>query len=128
MKRIMIGLMLSSVLATTAWAGTKAVSWVVINTTSRSVYGGLGTARSSTDPYQRMGCYVRGIAPGYMDVTCFAADSTNRYATCYSTDRALVAAATSMPNDAYLSFAWDANGVCTSILSLSSSNYEPKKQ
>ncbi|NOK17292.1 hypothetical protein [Corallococcus carmarthensis] len=109
-----------------AYAGSKAQFFVTINTTARTAYGAMGTARNSTDAIQNIYCRTFADATSGESVRCFANNSASVYVSCYSSSPALVRSVQSANDSAYIYFAWDASGVCQAIDVLKGSHLEPK--
>lgn len=115
-------------LATAAVAGTRYGSVVIVDTTLRYAYGAMGSARSSLDANQYLGCqvYVPTGATAAR-VTCFARNAAGTPGSCTSTNPAAVAAAQSINPDSYVWFQWDTSGNCT-YLNVRACSYDAPKQ
>ncbi|MBZ4377396.1 hypothetical protein [Corallococcus sp. AS-1-6] len=109
-----------------AYAGSKAQFFVSINSTARTAYGAMGTARNSADTTQNIYCRTFSDVTAGESVRCFANNSAGVYVSCYSSAPALVRSVQSANDSAYLYFAWDAAGVCQTIDVLKGSHLEPK--
>ncbi len=122
-----VGIVGTLLAGTAAWAGVKTIYNVGINTSTRAAYGSMGTARSSADSNQYIGCAVLGYSTGSSSVICQAQDASGVAAYCTSTNPAIVTAATSQSGDAYLYFNYDASGTCTYLYVSNVSNYAPRE-
>ncbi|NOK09105.1 hypothetical protein [Corallococcus exercitus] len=109
-----------------AYAGSKTAFFVTINTTARTAYGAMGTARNSTDAIQNIYCRTFADATSGESVRCFANSAAGVYVSCYSYSPALIRSAQAASDSAYLYFAWDASGVCQTLDVLKGSHLEPK--
>ena len=113
-----------------ALAGGKNFDPVWINTSIRSAGGGLGDARNSSDSAQAIGCTVQGYSganSAYSVVVCYAQDVKRTMVSCYSSDATLRQTAAAINGDSYVTFNWDANGLCTMIQTSNESTYSPKQ-
>lgn len=114
-------------------AGRKTSAPVVVNTNTRTASGSQGTARSSSDSQQRIGCSFALIpaAPGSSDpaqrqFSCFAATSTGLFVMCFFPETATNGDFLSvLAEDSFIRFTWDASGTCTSLRVENASYYEP---
>lgn len=109
-----------------AYAGSKTQFFVTINSTTRTAYGAMGTARNSTDSVQNIYCRTFADTTSGESVRCFANNAAGVYVSCYSSSPALIRSVQSANDSAYLYFAWDAAGVCQTIDVLKGSHLEPK--
>lgn len=123
-KLAAIAFLVSAVAAATA--GARYSPAVSVNTSSRSAYGSLGTARNSADAYQYIGCYT-AVSSSSRFVECYATMSNSVWAYCYSSDPTFFEQARSINSDSYLYFTWDANGVCNYLQVANDSTFEPKR-
>ena len=116
-----------------ALAGRRTPAPVVVNTATRTASGSQGTARSSSDSQQRIGCSFALIpaAPGSSDpaqrqFSCFAATSTGLFVMCFFPETATNGDFLSvLAEDSFIRFTWDASGTCTSLRVENASYYEP---
>jgi hypothetical protein len=97
------------------FAGVKYSYPVTINTTTRTVTGSLGTARSSSDAFQFIGCTVYASSTGFQQMQCGAMDSKAKQAICYSMDPAFIAMVGAIGPASYIYFTYDANANCTAV-------------
>ena len=109
-----------------AYAGSKTQFFVTINSTARTAYGAMGTARNSADTVQNIYCRTFADAALGESVRCFANNAAGASVSCYSSSPALIRSVQSTNDSAYLYFAWDASGVCQTIDVLKGSHLEPK--
>ncbi|WP_224370650.1 hypothetical protein [Hyalangium versicolor] len=116
-----------------AWAGSKSRTNVsiVFSGSGGSAQGLMGTARSSTDTYQFLGCAASvGGTPGTGTssawMTCSARNSSNVTVSCTSGNPAFIEALHSLNSDSYISFSWDGAGTCTALTVGTYSQYETK--
>jgi len=122
-----------SIHADDAAAGQRTSSPVVVNTTSRYMYGNLGTARNSVDTTQYLSCQVTTYttAPGvsFTQLGCQAQDATGHVAACYlpNPTPGYLEAMAAIDSDSALFVTWDASGVCNQLQVQSTSTAEPKK-
>lgn len=93
-----------------AQAGYKYLIPVYINDASRYAHGSLDGALRSADGVQYIGCN-RSTS----NVYCFAMNDAGLSRACSSTDPNMIAVVRAMSNKAYLYFAWDTAGNCTSL-------------
>ena len=109
-------------LATTARAGFKYSSFsVVVDQNARYAFGSLGATRNNAGTQEWIGCSYYGTSAG-----CAAWAVNGGYAACWTSDPALAAVAARLGGDGGVSFGWDSNGNCTSIVTSSYSYYDPK--
>jgi hypothetical protein len=105
---------MTTLVGTTAWAGYRWGSEVVIDAAARSAKGTMGTVRSSADSVQSIGCAVRASTGGSTaTVNCYATDSAGHDVQCNVTAPNFVQAASAITSDSTLWFKWDAAGTCT---------------
>jgi hypothetical protein len=105
---------MTTLVGTTAWAGYRWGSPVIIDTAARSAQGTMGTVRSSADNVQSIGCAVRASTGGpSAAVYCYATDSAGTDVQCYVAAPIFVEAASAITSNSHLSFKWNAAGVCT---------------
>ncbi|MGE6756774.1 hypothetical protein ACQKGO_02075 [Corallococcus interemptor] len=109
-----------------AYAGAKSSFNVVVNTSIRYAEGAQGTARNSADAVQRIYCRTNADSAGNESVRCYAVNSANVTATCFSTLPAHVRSAQSAGDASFIYFTWDASGICRSLDVLKGSHLEPK--
>ncbi|RKH85088.1 hypothetical protein D7Y21_23540 [Corallococcus sp. AB045] len=109
-----------------AYAGSKTQFFVTINTTARTAYGAMGTARNSADTVQNIYCRTFADTTSGESVRCFANNTASGNVSCYSSSPALVRSVQSANDSAYIYFSWDAAGVCQTIDVLKGSHLEPK--
>ena len=119
-----MGVALVTLLGTVAGAGMKISSPVVVS--SGNATGAMGSARNSGDAVQYIGCTISGYAGTAPSVTCFAQDLTS-YGACSTSDANIVAAASAIADDSYISFSWDGWGACTSLQVTKASHGAPKQ-
>jgi hypothetical protein len=108
-------------------AGEKLSYPVTIDLSTRTAYGDLSTARSGSiyDTKSKLQCTVNSEN----SVGCQAVTSSGATASCqkYQAPQSMVNAVMNLQSDGYVAFTWDANGVCTYILSETSSHWAPRK-
>lgn len=109
-----------------AYAGSRTQFFVNINTTTRTAFGAMGTARNSADAVQNIYCRTFADVSIGESVRCFATNSTGVTASCYSFSPVLVRSIQSASDTSYIYFAWDAAGICQTIDVLKGSHLEPK--
>ncbi|MDC0712880.1 hypothetical protein POL68_30745 [Stigmatella sp. ncwal1] len=129
MKNVVKGLGLGVVLlaGTGALAGAKYARPVYVSSSSGAgyAYGSLGTARSSTDVNQYIGCTTSTGSSGEQVMNCFARSAGGISASCTSSVSALVNAAHSVTADSYIDFRWDGTGACTQLTVTHASYMQP---
>ena len=110
-------------MATTAVAGYKTYYLVIVQLSGSSPYasGDLGYVRNSSDPSQYISCYSAATYG-----LCSAANSVGDYASCSSTDPAMLAVIRSLNGDSWLRFSWNPDGTCSDIRVRESSMSAPK--
>lgn len=110
-----------------AHAGSKVNFYVTIDSVGRTAYGAQGSARNTADTVQRIYCRTFASTGGE-SVSCFATNNASPavYVSCSTTNLTLVRSAQSVSDDAYIYFAWNANGQCTAIDVLKGSHLPPK--
>jgi len=107
-------------------AGLRVSYPVTVNTTSRTAYGALGTARNSSDNLQRIGCYVfRFSNDGY--AWCDATNSAGTSVACTTNQPGHLIAIESVKGDSFLYFTWQLDGDCNWFRVGQDSRYEPKQ-
>jgi len=90
-------------------AGRKITNTVGINPTTGTAWGSLGSARSSADATQYIGCYTMlSTATSYAG--CVAVDAAGAYRSCYTYDANLIGAIRTLTPDAYIEFGWETTG------------------
>jgi hypothetical protein len=92
--------------------------------------GSMGSARSSADSNQYIGCQVstNNVSSGAVTVQCFARNAAGTYLSCVTTDPNYVNAAQAIDGDSYIRFNTESSGSnCTYLLVLDSSYYAPKQ-
>jgi hypothetical protein len=104
---------MTTLVGTTAFAGYRWGSEVVIDAAARSAKGTMGTVRSSADSVQSIGCAVRTSGGSTASVNCYATDSAGHDVTCNVTALNFVQAASAITSNSHLWFKWDAAGTCT---------------
>lgn len=114
-----------AVTSASALAGFKTNANVTVDTSNRFASGALGSARSSGDSVQYIGCSVTD-AVGQAYVTCTARNSAGTVASCSSTDYGKVTVASAINSDSFVFFRYDTSGVCT-YLSVSTYSHYPTK-
>ncbi|MCU0686128.1 MAG: hypothetical protein MUF34_28425 [Polyangiaceae bacterium] len=112
--------LVSAAFSATAWAGYRYPVEVQIDAANRTAKGALGSARGSADNNQAIGCRITVNAGSNPAVFCEATDAAGNSASCSSTDKGIVTAATSIRDSSIVGFAWNPSGLC---LSLSIENY-----
>jgi len=118
-----------------AHAGRKTPANVVINTTTRTASGSLGSTRNTTDNVQYIAC--QGTLYPNLDPTsgsyssrsyfCYARTTAGASASCTiatSTDP-LVDIQPTLAEDSFVEFKWNASGYCTSLRVENYSYYAP---
>jgi len=127
LKNVLFGLAISATLAGTAVAGSRWGQDVGIyrGGAFNQAYGMLGTAYNSADSRQTIGCAVvqNESAQG---ASCYAQTAGGDYASCYTSNPAMITAARSIFSDSYLTFSFNSEGTCTSIR-LENYSYNAKK-
>ena len=123
MKKMLTAALLVAAFAGQALAGYKSTNPVVVNTTTKTAYGSMGSARASADTTQFIGCELVGGPGGPTTVNCGARNSAFQVVYCSSTDPAVVAMAYGLTANSYLYFRADANGRC-SYLNIDNASYE----
>jgi len=119
---------LATALVGTAHAGRRTAAPVVVNSTSRSASGSVGSARNSSDSIQWIGCQTSTSLTSHF-ITCSAADSTGRSASCSMTgdeNNFVLLGLSAMTESSMITFTWDTVGNCTSVLISTYSDYVPK--
>ena len=111
----------------TAEAGFKSTYGVNVDTTGRTAYGDVMSARSSPDTTGYIGCSVLGFSSGSGQVTCSATTSTGVNAYCYSITPTIIAAAASGGTSSYYYFQWDTSSQCTYLYVSNASMFGPKQ-
>jgi len=124
-KSKVMGLLLGGaiVLSTAAAsAGWKGNAWpnAVCNSLGCWGSGSFGTTRATSNNSDEMLCYQ---SPTYADCTVYAGGVT---ASCGTTDPNMIAVIRSLNSDAYIYFASDTTGKCTTISTYNDSGYVPK--
>jgi hypothetical protein len=109
----------------TARAGLSLYSPVIINVLGATASGALGSARNEPDPTEYINCTLIGTTTG-LTASCQARDAFLGVATCSSTNANIIGALQKVPQDAFVSFSWDAFLNCTSVLVRTGSRQEPK--
>jgi len=116
------------VLATsvTVEAGQRTDAFVVVSTTSRVASGSMGSARQSSGTVQSIGCSV--VYPPNLPQwgSCVATNSAGTSATCAFSGNEYWHLLSTLGDDAYITFKWDASGNCTSLEIRNYSYYMPK--
>jgi len=122
-----IGLLITT--AGTALAGMKGSFTVSVNTSTMTATGSMGSARNSSDGQQYIGCQVSASSSSSSaTVSCFASDSTGKYAGCTSSTPAFVQAAQAIAADSWISFTYNSSSICTSLKVAAASYFPPKNQ
>lgn len=103
-------------LGPSARAGERRNSEVSIDDQSRQASGARGSARASTDCLQYIGCQVRGNHDGTATVGCVARNANGFQMACESTVPSIVNTALSISDSSHISFIYDGNGNCRSLL------------
>jgi hypothetical protein len=89
----------------------------------------MGTARFSTKPLEFIGCTAGAVALGDADhiawAQCSARTGEGVMRTCYTEHAGLVEAVHSITVYSYVSFAWNADGLCERIQTHTKSLYIP---
>ncbi len=112
-----------ALLAGAAWAGKVTTSQVVVDSVNQSAWGAVRSARSSADNFQFMRCFT-DYTPGVgTSMGCQAQNATGQQGACYSADPEFVALARSVNDTSYVIFFWDANGYCTRMRLMHSSEF-----
>jgi hypothetical protein len=96
--------------ATQAVAGARYGGDVTVQATYRYAFGGMGSARGSSDTTQYIGCYVQPTI-----AVCHAMSAGGTFAMCSTTDPNKMALARALDSGSWLFLDWDANGTCTNI-------------
>ncbi len=135
MKKILVvlGLALAGVVGFTSvsFAGAKLTFPVTMGSSGsyRWAFGAMGSARSTADNYQYIGCTVHGSTTSPQSVQCGASLGSGTYLYCTSTDPTLVSTALSIGDDSYLYFVVrnpDTEAACTGLSVGHVSYYEPR--
>jgi len=87
--------------------------------------GAIGSVRASADSTQYIGCINEGYTSGTQYILCYARSSAGTYGSCTSSDPRLISAVTSITDNAFLEFSWDASGSCTFLEVAATSYYPP---
>ncbi|NVJ21308.1 MULTISPECIES: hypothetical protein [Myxococcus] len=122
-----VGIAISALIGTVAWAGAKNTNTVLVNTVARTASGSLGDARNTADTQQFIGCGITTYVGSAPTVACFAMDTSSNYVGCSSTNADLLATAQSINGDSYITFTWDAFSGCTSLSVTNASLGAPKQ-
>jgi hypothetical protein len=109
-----------------AWGGAKLTYNVSISTSSQTASGAIGTVRNSADTSQYIGCYTGTNTSGSWGY-CAAHNTGTTYASCQTTNGAMINTMRSLTDGSYVWFAWDDSGECTQIQAHHYSFYEPKQ-
>lgn len=123
----LVGIAVTALIGTAAWAGAKSTNTVLVNTGARSASGSLGDARNSADTQQFIGCSITTYVGSAPSLGCFAMDTSSNYVGCSSTNADLVATARSINGDSYITFTWDTFSACTSLHVTNASHGAPKQ-
>ena len=110
---------------TAALAGTKAISEVSINTTSKYAQGSLGSARNSADSNQYIGCSVTNDY-----VYCSARNAAGTWVHCDVYSSAMALTARGIGSSGHIQFSWlggSTSGDCNSLTLTHHSMYAPKE-
>ncbi|WP_163991071.1 hypothetical protein [Pyxidicoccus caerfyrddinensis] len=105
-----------------AQAGTKCSTTATVDATNRWARGALGSVRNSAEATSLIYCIT--YSWGY--AFCSARDAANVTGSCGTSDPAYINVLNSMTDDAYVYFAWDAAGTCTTMVVESMSCLDPK--
>src|SRR6187455_1682452 len=111
----------------TAWAGWRYSQDVVVDTLGMSAYGQIGRARNSTDSVQYLYCMTQAYAGSSTPQLLCGARSLSAVQWCSTREPALVAAATGINGDSWVSFTWNTSGQCTSLTVTNGSQHEAKE-
>lgn len=115
--------------AVTVEAGQRKDAFVVINSSTRTASGSMGSARQSPGSVQSIGCSV--VYPPHSPQwgTCVATNSAGTTATCAfsSNGTGVWDLLSALGDDAYITFKWNAAGACTSLEIQNYSYYMPKQ-
>lgn len=112
-------------LSSTAWAGDKGTSPVVINPTARTLEGSFGGARNSSDFRQSLDVGFM-VGNGYYYAFIFAFDANGTMGTCTTTDRDMIEILKAASPDSYIKASYDIRGTCLDIEMRKTSYLEPK--
>ena len=125
MKKLIVALPVL-LAAPAVFAGLKLSIPVTVNTSSGSASGAQGSARSSSDSRQFIGCQTYNGASTTVGI-CEASDAVGTVASCYFLDDRLGHVAQSINGDSYISFSWNVStGVCLTLRVNNGSGYAPK--
>jgi hypothetical protein len=112
-------------MSSTAWAGWKYGSQVVINTTGQVVGGSFGGARNSTDANQYIDIGIQ--AGAFTMAYVYAADASGNQFYCAMFDPDLIALVSTVTSESYIQVSYDNAGHCTNFEVRTSSPLEPKQ-
>lgn len=116
---------LGLLLAASAFAGVRYDSPVAIYPSSKWAGGSLGSTRNSADGISALHCSVQtGTSSSYG--WCWARDAAGTYATCSTSNPALLDTMKGLKGDSYVVFYWDDSGACTSVYTYNGSQPPPK--
>jgi len=114
--------------ASAAWAGFKSTEVVYVSTTPRSqfAWGSLGSARSSSDSVQYIGCRAWSGWSG-SHAYCFARDASGRAVSCFLVTESQYRLFPSLNGDSELFFSVGPEGECSDFEVTNASDFEPKQ-
>ncbi|RKH57233.1 hypothetical protein [Corallococcus llansteffanensis] len=112
--------------APVVYAGSKTTFNLIINTTSRYAEGSMGSTRNTADAVQRIYCRSDADATGAETMRCFATNLAGVTVTCNSSSPVLIRSLQAAGDESYVSFSWDASGICQSFDVLKGSHLAPK--
>jgi hypothetical protein len=99
---------------------------------SGNAAGNMATARFSKNEVEFVGCGVRRIEDGAGGLTvfafCQAADAANVQGFCTTENPALIQSIGDIDDYSFITFSWNAAGVCRSIGTSTQSFYIPSKK
>jgi hypothetical protein len=126
----MLGISVASA-AGVAYAGARTQRFVYVNPTGRYASASPGDARSASDGYQSINCYVYQSGSGQESTGggCIAVNSSGTGVSCYFPSAAMpgfLKVLATVSSDAWIYFAWDTNGACTYLDVENGSMYMPK--
>lgn len=100
---------------------------VVIDDRSMTASGSLGTARNSSNTYERIGCSVDSFGGSDKTVICTAREASGNSAECSTSDPGIFDLAMNIDSDSYVQFGWDASSRCSRLSVRKGSQTEPKQ-
>lgn len=127
---VLAALVLTSSAALAGLATITPVSVVVNSDASGSALGSMSAARFSKNTVEYIGCGVRRIESAGGVVVfgfCQASDAAGVVAFCETENPALIESIGDQDDYSFITFSWDASGICRSIGNSTQSFYIPAK-